>query len=199
LKKNGTILFSVPDVSESLEKGDISFCMHEHLNYFTKETLKNILEITGFININVSKTKYGGGLIASAVKKNIKKDFENKEYENVFNKLKYMELLNIKLLKLNKIMKDSNNTEIGIYVPLRAFPYIRMLDLNVDDYTYFDDKESIKGKYYDGCSKPIMSFNEIKNFNLNVIIIFSLTFSELIKKRILKLGLPIKIYTIGEL
>jgi hypothetical protein len=93
----------------------------------------------------------------------------------------------------------NNFLKIAFYVPLRAFPYVRALELNVNDFLYFDDKPGIRGKYYDGCSQSIMSYEDIINVKPDIIIIFSLSFSEAIKLKIKKLNLPIQIYSVDNL
>ena len=47
--RNGTLYVVVPDCSRGLRMGDIGICVHEHLSYFTPETLTSILTTCGFV------------------------------------------------------------------------------------------------------------------------------------------------------
>ena len=47
LKDNGKIFLSVPDCEPYLHAGDISLLLHEHWNYFTKETLETFVRENG--------------------------------------------------------------------------------------------------------------------------------------------------------
>ena len=64
LNENGVIIVNVPDASDSFRMGDISLAMHEHLNYFTEDSLHNTLESIGFRDIMIKKSSYGGSLYA---------------------------------------------------------------------------------------------------------------------------------------
>ena len=62
LKTGGKVAVSVPDCTESIELGDLSMIIHQHLNYFSTESLMNTLRKAGFTDIQVTKAGYGGSL-----------------------------------------------------------------------------------------------------------------------------------------
>ena len=49
LKKNGKIYIDVPNVKEILKLGGFGSFFHQHISYFSIETLNNILVKNGFI------------------------------------------------------------------------------------------------------------------------------------------------------
>ena len=48
LNNEGILIISVPDCTESIKIGDVSMALHQHINYFTINSLKNIVERAGF-------------------------------------------------------------------------------------------------------------------------------------------------------
>lgn len=47
-ESKGYLYLVVPDCSRGLLTGDLGFCVHEHLSFFTPETLSNVLSNNGF-------------------------------------------------------------------------------------------------------------------------------------------------------
>ena len=60
LDDGGRIFLKVPDCAHSLRKGDLGMCTHEHLSYFTPDSLDALLRYTGFER--VSQANYLGAL-----------------------------------------------------------------------------------------------------------------------------------------
>ncbi len=46
---NGTFFVVIPDCTRGFRAGDVGICVHEHLSYFTPETLTNVLMACGFV------------------------------------------------------------------------------------------------------------------------------------------------------
>ncbi|MDA0194116.1 MAG: class I SAM-dependent methyltransferase [Bacteroidetes bacterium] len=66
LKKNGLIVFAVPDSSSFIERGDMSMIVHEHFNYFNVDSLANVVLAAGFEPLKITKSEYGGVLYCFA-------------------------------------------------------------------------------------------------------------------------------------
>ena len=58
---DGLLVFSVPDCSKSIEKGDISTHTRA-LELFSEGSLKKLVEGAGFTNVRVFKGQHGGTL-----------------------------------------------------------------------------------------------------------------------------------------
>jgi hypothetical protein len=177
LEFDGNLIFAVPDNTNSYKCGDIGFCMHEHIYYFTKNSLERILRIVGFSDIKFIQSEYGGSLLIIATKsriieKNYKINNINHEEELFLNKFER------KISSLKKLVYQDYNH----YVPLRAFPYLAYLDIDLDTLSFLDDKIGINNMYYDGCNSVIKNF-DIKNKNPNFII-YSITFANNIAKKV---------------
>ena len=183
LEFDGHLIFVVPDNTNSLNCGDISFCMHEHIFYFTKESLELILTIIGFNEFKFIESTYGGSLLIIAKKtRSIKSIKKIQEFSNI--KLKE----EIFLDKFNKKINELRNLDYinyNHYVPLRAFPYLSYLSVNLDNINLIDDKTGLNNMYYDGCNSIIKNLdNSNKNPNF---IIYSITFANNIAKKIISI------------
>lgn len=62
LSPDGLIIISLPDANEGIEKGELSMAMHQHLNYFDNESLRNTVEAAGLKVLTIETAKYGGSL-----------------------------------------------------------------------------------------------------------------------------------------
>jgi SAM-dependent methyltransferase len=182
LNSGGLIAFAVPDCSSYIQLGDISMILHEHLNYFDEDSLRNVVECAGFEILNIKKGNHGGVLFCVA-----------KVAETNFFKIKYG---NAKFLKwkdsvegLKKLISNfikqgiSQGNSLGCYVPLRAIPYLSMLGIK-NDIRFFDDDPGIHKKYFDGFSIPVENIEELDSNQVSHLLILSAAFGERIRDRI---------------
>ena len=87
---------------------------------------------------------------------------------------------------------------VGFYMPLRAFPYIASYDFPLK-YRLFDDQKHWHKKYIDGESTKIENYEDLLKDPVDHLFIMSITFGEIVKKKILKKLPNIKITLIKEL
>ena len=102
IDKNGYIVFEVPDCENSLKKIDYTMLWEEHIFYFTKSTLYNLLVKNGFRIISLESYSYPYESILIA----IVKPADNKD---CFLKFKNEELLNFNQKKILKCRLKINN------------------------------------------------------------------------------------------
>lgn len=183
LSKNGLIIISLPDCNEGIEKGDISMTMHQHLNYFDNEGLKNTVEAAGLKVLTIEVAKYGGSLYCCAM--NISEDYySNKQGTSKFEKFNTIINANIqKIIDEIKPVLDNSSKSVGFYVPLRTLPYISILG-KYEGFRFFDDTHHWYNKAFDGVEIYIENFNDLKSKPVTNLYIMSLTFGEVIKKKI---------------
>lgn len=200
LEYGGYIMVNVPDSTNAVLLGDISMATHQHLNNFTKNSLINLVEESGFKVIKLSKSGFGGSLYCLALKKKgkintkIKSKISSNESKNFFLKSKkviekFKKLLNL-LLKQKK--------SIGFYMPLRAFPYIAKFNKSFK-YRLFDDQTHWHKKFIDGEPTRIENYNDLLKHPVDHLFIMSTTFGKDVKKKILKKLPKIKITLIKDL
>ncbi len=198
LNNEGILIISVPDCTESIKIGDVSMALHQHVNYFTINSLKNIVESAGFEVLDIRKAGYGGSLYCSAIKKE-KSLVVNKKLDLEANL--FFEKTNSNILKFQNIIDKLlfEHKSIGFYMPLRAIPYIFTLT-NTIEFRFFDDTKHWYNKYFDGVNTPIENFQDLEKKPVDVIFIMSLTFDHIITEKINKSSIcNIKIITLRDI
>lgn len=202
LRDDGIVIVNVPDATESIDIGDVSMAMHQHLNYFTETTLKATLECAGLRVESIEKAKYGGSLYATGRKENGKLNFSI-DLPGSSRKFEYFQAKAHQNLRafteISKSMLLDGHCQLGYYVPLRALPYISAAGFE-SGFRLFDDTAHWHGCVFDGVDVPIENFEDLKRNPLKNIVIMSLTFGEVIKKKInLEFGESIRVITLSEL
>jgi 2-polyprenyl-3-methyl-5-hydroxy-6-metoxy-1,4-benzoquinol methylase len=183
LTENGIIIISLPDCNEGIEKGEISMTMHQHLNYFDTEGLRNTVEAAGLEVLTIEVAKYGGSLYCCARNKNNINYIPKKGTLKIdsFNLL--CEKQTKKILTKIQSKLDLQTETIGFYVPLRTLPYLSKLN-NFDGFRFFDDTHHWYNRAFDGVEVYIENFNDLKNKPVDNLFIMSLTFGTVIKSKI---------------
>lgn len=187
LNSGGILIVSTPDYSDSIANGDISIILHEHLNYFDKESLQKCIESAGFMNIHIERARFGGLLycVAEKGKNNFKHQGTNSTRIKLNNFIKKNDKIITSLQEyITKILSSKNET-LGLYAPVRALPYIAAMKLG-KDYRFFDDNPHWHLKYFGGINIPIENLEDLRRTPVTNIIIMSPTFGEEIQDRIEK-------------
>jgi SAM-dependent methyltransferase len=199
LIKDGFIAIKVPDCTQSIERGDISFVTHQHLNNFTYNSLYLLMKYCGYEVISLEKSKFGSSLYCFAKKSNdikVVKNFSKYENQEFLFKAKKV-IKKFKILISNQIKKKAT---IGFYVPLRSFPYIfQFSKLNNNKYRLFDDIIHYRNNYFDGCNVKIENFEDLIKKPVDHLFIMSFPFGNKIKKKILMRNPFQKITTLTQL
>ena len=186
LNVNGILAFGLPDCTESIEHGDISMAMHEHMNYFDDNSLRLALTRAGFQEITIKKSNHGGLLFACARKTSeIKAAYtDNTSISKLHS---FEEKFNRYALKMKRFIDDMNSRNkdavLGFYVPLRAFPYISYFKLK-HDFRLFDDSASLYQGFYDGIDIPIENFEDLVKSPPTHVIIMTFRFADVIERKI---------------
>jgi 2-polyprenyl-3-methyl-5-hydroxy-6-metoxy-1,4-benzoquinol methylase len=201
LNEMGIVIINVPDATDSIKVGDISMAMHQHLNYFTENSLRNVLKNEGFEVLSVDKAGYGGSLYAIG-RKNSRAVVEEGggghccDYENFSSKA---ERVVASFCEYSGKLLSDNKRTVGFYVPLRALPYISKLGI-YKGFRFFDDTAHWHMNIFDGVDVPIENFDDLKKNPVTDLIIMSLTFGNVIRNKILKeFGARINVITLGDL
>lgn len=179
LNEGGSILIGVPNCEPYLFHNDISLFVHEHCNYFTRESMVNI---ANSLKVKLSRIEEGanGGMLFAEIKKG-QFDFKNKQEYRAFDPNSFETSIKGFNSAIAKIIKEHTEEKVAIYCPLRAINMLFMEKLK--GVRFVDDKPSLKGKFLPGFVNAIESFEEIKNNPPACIIIFSRTFGDAIKSR----------------
>jgi 2-polyprenyl-3-methyl-5-hydroxy-6-metoxy-1,4-benzoquinol methylase len=201
LNDEGIVVINVPDATDSIKFGDISMAMHQHLNYFTEASLTTVLINSGFEVVSVDRAGYGGSLYAVGRKSRNKAAGEmvgdiSCDYE-VFSR-RAESVVTSFCEYSNRILSDSKRA-LGFYVPLRTLPYISRQGI-YEGFRFFDDTGHWHMNVFDGVKVPIENFGDLKLNPVSDLIIMSLTFGDVIRKKVRKeFGDKIKVITLNDL
>lgn len=182
LSPQGALIFAVPDCSHHIELGDVSMLLHEHLNYFDRDSLANVVRAAGFEPLLLEPANHGGVLLCCAVQQKddsarIQVKKQNLKFQAFCDKAK------IALETFTMLPKQSPQGDLGLYVPLRSFPYLSKLPSSVK-LRFFDDDPGLWGHYYDGFDVPIENMSELLMRPPRQIVICSLAFGHKIAARL---------------
>ncbi|MDA9160924.1 class I SAM-dependent methyltransferase [Crocinitomicaceae bacterium] len=183
LTEGGLILFAVPDCSHYIPVGDISMILHEHINYYDQESLRNVVESAGFEVLEIKAAEYGGVLYCTAkVAKEetwVPKVGREKaiKFENDITQLKD------KVTAFILEGTQEGNT-LGCYIPLRMVPYLSICGVN-SNIRFFDDNTGIHHQYFDGFDAKVENMDELVEKPVTHLIIMSAIFGEIIKTKVM--------------
>ena len=200
LNQDGLIAFAVPDCSKYIQAGDVSMILHEHINYFDQESLRNVVESAGFEVLNIGPANFGGVLYCVAKVSKIK--FISKRGFIKFEKFNQnLQILKSKVVNIINKCVDENNT-LGCYIPLRAMPYLCIAGKeNYKNIRFFDDNAGIYNQYFDGFNFKVENIKDAIENPVSCMLIMSAAFGQQIKNKILE-KIPddkIEIYCLDDL
>lgn len=203
LKSDGVIVVSVPDATESVQLGDISIAMHQHLQYFTLDTLPRLIKKAGFEVLNVERAKYGGSIYAIG-KKGKPLELAEQINNNLLQIPNRFQSFGESITKFKIIFEEDarHHKKIGFYVPLRALPYLAALNnsFTPDRVRFFDDTTHWHGRFFDGTTVAVENFQDLASDPVSLIYIMSLTFDTRIKQKIVEaFGSSIQVKLLREL
>jgi 2-polyprenyl-3-methyl-5-hydroxy-6-metoxy-1,4-benzoquinol methylase len=204
LRDDGIVVTSVPDAGPSIELNDLSCAMHQHLQYFSDESLASLLRGAGFLNILVEKSSYGGSLYATAARKeslwwgtSSSRAADSRPAGGLdFEKLR----VNLRAVAEHLTGLLDQHGSLGIYAPLRALPYLSELEQGFTDsrIRFIDDTGRWHRRFFDGSSIAIENFEDVRRSPPGHIAVFSLTFEEALLGKISAAGLGANVSTLRE-
>ena len=184
LSNNGFAILYFPDCENQLKIGDINAFLHEHISYFTKESLNVLLQKSG-LKLYLIKTE--NDLFSVVLTKNHDKDKFNINFNHKNLLIQCYEclefLLNDYTINIIKMIKEGKKIAFhGATQGLNS--YIYLSNLNNYDFDIFDSDINKKGKFLPSYNKPIKHFTDGSYKNMDLIIISAMSFFESVKKQI---------------
>jgi SAM-dependent methyltransferase len=205
LVEGGLLLVSVPDCTRSIETGDVSIALHQHLSYFDTLSLRTILEKAGFAQVTVEAAKYGGSLYGTGVRLHSYSAGTSlvagstRAVEGFFNKAS-KSIASVQQ-EIKRSLDDSDS--VGIYVPLRGLPYLgtdSRLRRAASEFRLFDDTPSWQGKRIQERLSRIENFSQLVQNPVRSLFVMSLTFGEVISRNVLEvLGSQLRVVTLDSM
>lgn len=184
LSQNGGLIFAVPDCTQHIALGDVSMLLHEHLNYFDEESLTNVLLSAGFEPLLLEPAKHGGVLMCCAIPRSV-----SAQGSEVMASTSKFQLFREKALSALKRFEDMareiGDGELGLYIPLRALPYLSQIPSELK-LRFFDDNQGLHGYFYDGLNIKIENRENLLECPPSDLLICSLAFGEKIANEVRK-------------
>ena len=182
LSPHGALIFAVPDCSQHINLGDVSMLLHEHLNYFDEESLARVVRAAGFEPLLLETSRHGGVLLCCAVPAK-SHALSNEPAKGYLKFQSFCTKAQAGLRRFAELVSLSGESELGLYVPLRAFPYLAQIPLETR-LRFFDDDPGLRSCYYDGFDIPIECQDDLVARSPGQVIICSLAFGNKIAARL---------------
>lgn len=184
LNENGAIIFGVPNCEPYLLTGDISMFVHEHYNYFTKQSILGLATECGLILESLVPGAANGMLFAKIKpSKGSTNKIDSQSFES-FSPDDFQDKINKINIKIGDLISAYPQGELAIYCPIRSINALFLLGKT--NCRFIDDDETMHQKYLPGFSKSIENLEDILNDPPKCIFIFSRTFTNTIKNKCLK-------------
>ena len=179
-KKNGYIVWELPDCKKSLKRLDYAMLWEEHTYYFTEFTLKNFLKSHNFDIVNFYSFPYAFENSLVAIVKVKENDFcknDNKFYNNLKKELLQAKFFANSLSpqrkkikkKLFQLKKRYPNTNIALYgAGHLSVAFISIMQLpDVISYV-IDDNTNKKGMFMPIGNIPIINSKKLIEKNIKI-------------------------------
>ena len=189
LKNDGHIFIDVPNIKSIVKVGSFGVFFHQHLSYFSKNTIINILENNDF---KVVKIHEGNpNLFVYAQKKSLLKKTKSYKTDKAFLEKKINVSENMKS-KIFKIFLKKDNQKIVLFgISALATSIVNMLpkDLKKKIILLVDNDKQKQGKYLSGSKFKIKNPKIIRKINYDKVIICSYFFINEIMDSLKKVGI----------
>ena len=180
----GKIALAVPNCEPYIEAGDLSMLLHEHWNYFTRDSLRALISMYGGDDVKVVSSRFGGCHYASA-KMGVKKQrasamSEADILELTLRAIRFRQKANASAARLERLLNSNrkNGLSTGIFVPGRAVNTLEYTHADLTRCRFFDDNPHYQGCYFPGIPVVIEPRHALVADPTDMVIIMSRTFGD---------------------
>ncbi len=199
LKNDGYIIIESSYLFDMLKKNIFDFVYHEHLSYISIIPLRKYLKNFGFSLMDLQASNSKGGSLRYIFKKSLKKNklstrvtnLINKETRNYKNFVKLINNYKKNILELRnqfdnffKINKGKTIAAFGASATSTTF--LTEIDIGHKIKFFIDENPSKINKYSPGYSIKVINLQDIKKYEIDIIIILAWRFAPQIIKKIEK-------------
>ena len=200
VKKNGYIVFEVPDCEQSFLKRDYVMMWEEHIFYFTKKSLLNLLDKAGFKIEYFERYKYSYESILIAIV-SIKNDSENRPIylskTKVFFNNKNLDKDRLVIKNKIKKFKEKNYNVCMFGTGHSALTFINIFKLEKHIDMIIDDDENKTDMNLPGSSLKIKNSKVLKSMSKTLIFLGVNSESEKkIVSKVNKYNLKVKYFSV---
>ncbi|MBT5400777.1 class I SAM-dependent methyltransferase [bacterium] len=186
LKADGELFFAVPNAQREVETGDPALFIHEHVHYYTVESIENVLAINGFVIKSIVQ-ECDAIYVSAILDGNVVTPLKTiKLYNN------YTNLLNARIDKFHQAINSNKNIVIhGANNKLNNL--LAWSKLNFE-YTLVDNDKTKLGKSF--FDHKVHSIKDLNMLDYDGVVVIPTCFYDEICKQYVDLGFLGNIYKI---
>ena len=186
LKKNGIIVLEVPDLESLIKTCGFDTIYHEHRQYFSSNSIKNILIKNGYKLLNLEKINYMSGSLRIFARKNL--EFNKKiilktenicQRKNLNNFVEFQKkvfVIKNEILKFINKYKKKNKKIIGIAAATKGNTLLNFCKINSKDLKCIIENSPYKiNKFTPGSAIPIVNEKFVKKYDAAIILPWNIT------------------------
>jgi len=184
------VFIAVPDNEKKLKIADLSIISHQHFNYFTKNSLKKLMEKADFKNIRLINSKKRSVIFAWGTKKEGSKN--RMPLRNDFSDWSIFKKFTINLLKnvdtIQRLIEgyEKKGKKIGLYAPCANL--LGLLKFKKTPRIFQGDKFK-HGKFMAGYPKAIEPPGKLLKEPVDILFIAPIDYDKEIRDYLIKMGL----------
>jgi 2-polyprenyl-3-methyl-5-hydroxy-6-metoxy-1,4-benzoquinol methylase len=176
LTDGGLVVCSVPDCRMPLANGDISMLVHEHVSYFTPETLARLAASVGGETV-AARASSAAGSIYCALRPSRKEQADPPRGASI-DEFAGAARATLGTLRHYCEQLASDNRTLGVYCPSRFINYHALIGAELPQIRYFDDDPLLEGRYYPPVDVQIEARPGLLQRPVDEVLVVSWTFGE---------------------
>lgn len=208
MRIGGMHITSVPDCGPSIAIGDHGIFMHQHISYFTEQSIYNMSDKLPCKLKTLERSRVGGSLYVSFITDSSTVS-HNKQRLNLNNSDSMSAPCMSRLAIYEKfelahsafasyIHRERNHgKKVGLWNPLRAIPYLTGYDAP-NEIRLFDHDNSLRGMYPSGWGVSTENTQDLLERPCDTLVILSLSWGAKIAERLKSDGYTGNIKLINE-
>ncbi len=175
LSDGGTIVVNVPNCARSIERGDISMALHQHVNMFDPASLAQTVRAAGLEVLRLEPSRFGAALYCAARRAGPGARVEPEGGQE--RRQRFEDLARRNIARFGDVVQTARKSgeSIGFFMPQRAFPYLGVFGW-FDGFRAFDNMNTWHRRYLDGLEVPIENQADLVAHPVEHLFVMSLTF-----------------------
>ena len=188
LSSDGIAVICVPDCKRQFFLGDINSLIHEHMTYYTIDTIKDDLNNCGLKIIEISSQN---DLFTILVKS---KSFVELVVPTSNNKPLFLKAQKAFCFLFNEFLNNletamSENKRIAFHGATHGLnTFLHVTEFNKYSFSIFDGDQSKHGKFLSAYQVPVQHASEIDYTNHDILVISAMSFDESIRASAIQRG-----------
>ena len=176
LTDDGLVICSVPDCRMALANGDISMLVHEHVSYFTPDTLSRLAASVGGETV-AARASSAAGSIYCALRPSARKQSDAQSGASI-GEFKSAAGKTLETLRSFGERVASSGRTLGVYCPSRFINYHALIGSDLPQIRYFDDDPLLEGRYYPPFDVQIEARTGLLKSPVDEVLVMSWTFGD---------------------